>query len=97
MSNPAAETVLPSGRFAKMRPLTGKDYLCAIESTRVGLDITFCFIAIGVQIDDEPVRYDELIEMDIRDVFALIRLITPFVAGPVPSPFLPPIVPPKDS
>lgn len=77
------EAVLPSGKFARMRPLTGRDYLEMLKAAGQGLDGGFALIASSVTIDDRPIAYAELLEMDFRDVARLMALVTPLMAGPV--------------
>ena len=80
-----SEIVLPSGRFAKIRGLTGKDYLEAVKASREGQDMSFVMVTLAVTIDDKPVTYQDLQDMDLRDVMTIMPEITKFLSGPITS------------
>lgn len=77
------EAVLPSGKFAKIRSLTGADYLRAIQPEFHGMDISFVFITMSAIVDDQPVTYADLLAMDLRDLLALIQQVGTHITGPV--------------
>ena len=77
------EVVLPSGRFAKIRGLTGKDYLEAAKPENKNLNMAFLFVTLSVTIDEQPVTYREMEEMDLRDVMAILPEINKFFSGPI--------------
>lgn len=77
------EFVLPSGAFAMVRNLTGKDYLVALQASREGLDMVFCLMCTAVRIDGEALKYDQLLAMDLRDVMELHRHMAPYFVGPI--------------
>jgi len=76
------EVILPSGAFAKVRSLTGRDYLMMKEP--IGdKDLMFVMITRAVVIDDAPITYEQLLDMDMRDVSALGTEMAKYVSGPV--------------
>lgn len=78
-----AEVVLPSGKFARIRMLTGRDYIVAQQQMAAGRDMLFTFMSLATMIDDKSVTYDELLDMDMRDVNAIVGVVSKFVTGPV--------------
>ena len=79
------EVVLPSGRFAKVRGLTGRDYLEAAKPENKNLNMAFVMVTLSVTIDDQPVTYQDMEEMDLRDVMVILPEINKFFSGPITS------------
>lgn len=85
MTDATKEVVLPSGAFAKFRRLTGRDLLAArkIGDTDDTLDMIFVLMTLCVTIDEKPVTYEQLLDMDMRDVIAIQKEIGSYVSGPI--------------
>jgi hypothetical protein len=77
------EIVLPSGKFATIRPLAGTDYLIAKKASDNGLDLMFSLICVAVRIDDKALLYTDLLQMDLRDIMSIQKALNPFIDGPV--------------
>lgn len=79
------EVVLPSGKFATLRPILWGDWLRAINVVRElpMLNIDTVLMIECVQIDGEPVTYSQLQALDIRDGLAISRMIGEALTAPV--------------
>lgn len=79
------ERVLPSGRFAKTRPMTGRDYLAlsARGSSDPDANVVFLMLILSTTIDDQPITYEQLLDMDMRDINALACQVIEYVSGPI--------------
>lgn len=81
------EIVLPSGRFARVGPIKGQHLLevhRAISSSKQ--DSVFTLISLVCMIDDKPISYQELLDMDFRDALKLHTLVSKFLESPIPGP-----------
>ncbi|MDI1471930.1 hypothetical protein THER_2041 [Thermodesulfovibrio sp. N1] len=65
------EIKLPSGKKAKIREGKGKDLLNAWRKAKNNDEIVFALIAELVEIDGKKVIYEDLLEMDLKDVLAI--------------------------
>lgn len=65
------EIVLPSGKTAKIRQGKGRDLLNAWRKAKTPDEIVFALIAELVEIDGQKVIYEDLLEMDLKDVLAI--------------------------
>jgi len=74
------EVILPSGAFARVRRLTGRDYI-VVRASAAGKDIGFLMITKAVTIDGAPVSYEQLLDMDILDVLKLNSEVEQLISG----------------
>lgn len=81
------ETVLPSGRFARVGPIRGQ-HLLEVHRAIVGgkQDSVFTLIALTCTIDDKPITYQDILDMDFRDALKLHTLVSKFLESPVQGP-----------
>lgn len=79
------EKVLPSGKFATIRTFTARDFLAAQEEEKKGQNLMAHMISIGVQIDGVALKYEEVLDMDLRDFITLQGVVAKFVVGPITS------------
>jgi hypothetical protein len=87
MSAQRNETVLPSGAFATVRPLLGRDLLVANRfREELGQDITYTLMCLAITVDGKPLHYEQLLDMDMRDILALQRILSPYIAGAITFP-----------
>lgn len=78
------EIVLPSGKFARIGPATGKELLTMMQLLADGKqDSIYTFLTIVCFIDDSPITYQELLDMDFRDAMKLRSSVTQFFEAPV--------------
>lgn len=86
MSEPmkSKEIVLPTGAYCNVRTLTGRDWLAGRVIAELNkADIIFTLATLCTKIDDKPLSYDQLLDMDLRDVMVLTKLINEYLNGPV--------------
>lgn len=87
MSDDVMEVVLPSGRFARVGPVKGRHLL---ETHRRIVtqkqDSVFALIALVCTVDDKPITYEELLDMDFRDALKLHSLVSKYLESPVQGP-----------
>jgi hypothetical protein len=86
-SNAAREITLPSGRKALIRKGTGRDQIEAhkIAKGDGATELMYGLIARMVLIDAKPVKYEEVLEMDIEDVMELQASLFPKAKGKLQS------------
>ena len=80
------EVILPSGGFARVRPLTGRDLVRAMKEVggpTSDMNLTLFLICLSVTIDEQPVSYEQLLNMDYRDCFELCKLVQQYSGGPI--------------
>jgi len=65
------ELTLPSGKTAVFKDGKGRDLLNAQRKAHTPEEIIFALIAEIAQIDEQPLIYEDLLEMDLEDVLAL--------------------------
>lgn len=65
------EIVLPSGKFARVRPILTIDFLLAASTEHM----IAALVASNTLIDDEYVTYQEVLEMPLEDAMPLLDLI----------------------
>lgn len=65
------EIELPSGKKAKIRQGKGKDLIKAQRAAKSPDEIGMALIAELTTIDDKPVMFEDLLEMDLADVLRL--------------------------
>lgn len=65
------EIVLPSGKFARIRPILTVDFLLAANAEHM----IAALVASNTLIDDEYVTYQEVLEMPLEDAMPLLDLI----------------------
>lgn len=65
------EMTLPSGKKAKIREGKGKDLLNAWRKAKNSDEIVFALMAELVEIDGKKIIYEDLLEMDLKDVLAI--------------------------
>lgn len=65
------EIKLPSGKKAKIREGKGRDLLNAWRKAKNSDEIVFALIAELVEIEGKKVIYEDLLEMDLKDVIAI--------------------------
>ncbi len=65
------EIVLPSGKFARVRPILTIDFLLAASAEHM----IAALVASNTLIDDEYVTYQEVLEMPLEDAMPLLDLI----------------------
>jgi hypothetical protein len=82
------EIILPSGKFASIREIKWLDYVMAetLIQAYPHLHMGTILLVYCVKIDGEPVTYDQLTGMDIRDVLPLIGSIYTSLTSPVEAP-----------
>ena len=77
------EIVLPSGRFATIRRLTGADLLALPQTASFNTNaLTMHLITLAVRIDGEAVTMQDLTAMDLQDVLPLYSEVARLIAGP---------------
>lgn len=80
------ELLLPSGKFARVRPIKVRDYL-AVRRELKGLaddaDIVVCYLVRIATIDDESLTYDQWLEMDMHDFSKVKQSIGAVINGPI--------------
>ena len=62
---------LPTGKTATIRGGKGKDLLNAQRKSKTPDEIMFALIAELTEIDEQPLIYEDLLEMELEDVLAL--------------------------
>lgn len=77
------EVVLPSGGFARIRSLQGRDMQAISNLTKGGKDTVLAIIAVAVMIDDVPITIEQVEAMDMRDVLCLTHELAPYIHGPI--------------
>lgn len=78
------EVTLPTGAFCRVRVLTGRDWIEARAiSDKTQQDFVFTLATLCCQIDDVQVTYEQLMDMDLRDVMALQTAVNGFLNGPI--------------
>ena len=65
------EIVLPSSKFARIRPILTIDFLLAASAEHM----IAALVASNTLIDDEYVTYQEVLEMPLEDAMPLLDLI----------------------
>ena len=65
------EIVLPSGKFARIRPILTVDFILAANAEHM----IAALVASNTLIDDEYVTYQEVLEMPLEDAMPLLDLI----------------------
>ena len=65
------QILLPSQKTATFKDGKGRDLLNAQRKAKTPDEILFALIAEVVEIDSEPVIYEDLLEMELEDVLAL--------------------------
>lgn len=63
--------ILPSGKIASINDGKGRDLLNAQRKAKTSDEILFALIAELAEIEDQPVIYEDLLEMPLEDVLAL--------------------------
>lgn len=74
MDNSSKEIRLPSGRTAVVRKGFGRDLMRAYRAIRHNSEpaaITFALIAELVQVDGQAIVYEDVLAMELADVFSL--------------------------
>jgi len=90
-SNGEIEFILPSGKFCIIRPLRVRDRIAAFAAVAAGkakgvdLDLGVCLAMQAVKVDDEPLTYEQWLDLDVRDDNAIGAKLQPFLVGPVQS------------
>jgi hypothetical protein len=70
------ELVLPSGRFAAMRPITWADRIVAYGAHRDSLELVVLAIACRItKIDGEVLTQDAAVEMALEDANPIIEAV----------------------
>jgi len=82
----AIETVLPSGRFARIERATGAHLLQAMRAPEIKQDISFTLITLICKIDDKAITYQDLLDMDLRDALKLQQLASNLLSSPMQAP-----------
>lgn len=80
------EVVLPSGAFARIRPLRLWDRIVvAREVLASGQPDEFVYrlVARMLTVDEKPVTFEELAQLDLRDYQAVEAAAAKFMTGPV--------------
>nr|DAU52975.1 MAG TPA: hypothetical protein [Caudoviricetes sp.] len=70
------ELTLPSGQIAVLRNGKGKDLLQAQMKAKTPEEIPYALIAELAEINGQKFVYEDILEMDLSDVFALQSEIT---------------------
>jgi len=65
------EIILPSGKKATIREGKGKDLLNAQRKARSAEEILYALLAELTEIDGQKLIYEDLLELDLKDVLAL--------------------------
>lgn len=65
------EIVLPSGKFARIRPILTVDFLLAANAEHM----MAALVASNTLIDDEYVTYQDVLQMPLEDSMPLLDLI----------------------
>lgn len=65
------QILLPTGKTAVFKDGKGKDLLNAQRKAKTPDEILFALIAELTQIDEQPLIYEDLLEMELEDVLAL--------------------------
>lgn len=81
----AREIVLPSGKFCKSRRLCGRDWVNGrrIADANLALDLGFILATMCITIDGETVTYEQLMDMDLRDVMPIVKIVGDYLSSPV--------------
>jgi hypothetical protein len=80
------EIVLPTGGFARIAALRGKHYIEAYHMSLTGKELLFTLIVVATTVEGKQLTYEDMLEMDIRDVTALVNHVSKFVSSPVSTP-----------
>jgi len=65
------EIILPSGKKVTVREGKGRDLLNAQRKARSAEEILYALLAELTEIDGQKLVYEDLLEMDLKDVLAL--------------------------
>ena len=71
------EIELPSGKKAIVRPGKGRDLIKAQRAAKTPDEIPYALVAELVTIEGKPVIFEDVLEMEIPDVLALMEKVTP--------------------
>lgn len=78
------EVVLPSGAYCHVRALTGRDLLQAQKLCDAhDYNLIFVLATLCCKIDDKQLLYEQLLDMDLRDVVVLQREVNTYLIGPI--------------
>lgn len=84
---------LSSGKIASIHDGKGRDLLNAQRKAKTSDEILFALIAELTTIDEQPVIYEDLLEMPLEDVLSLqaelsgkFQSLTPVVSSTLPKP-----------
>lgn len=79
------ELILPSGKKAAIKNGKGRDLLNAQRKAKSPEEIAYALLAELAEIDGQKLAYEDILEMDIKDVLALQIEITGNFQFPQPS------------
>jgi hypothetical protein len=65
------QILLPTGKTATFKDGKGRDLLNAQRKAKTPDEIMFALIAELTEIDEQPLIYEDLLEMELEDVIAL--------------------------
>lgn len=82
-STPIKEFVLPSGGFCTVRPLKALDWLEAMSAQNAGKHHQAVLFSRAIKIDGEPLAYEDVLELDLRDWNKISGEILPYLTGPI--------------
>jgi hypothetical protein len=77
------ELVLPSGRFARIRPMVWGDFIAAMGQGEL---MSTVLITRCVTIDDQQLTVEELLAADPREIFPIHRIVSEDLGAIVASP-----------
>ena len=70
------EIKLPSGKAATVKDGKGRDLLAAQRKAKTQEEVMFALMAELVLLDGQPVIYEDLLEMDLKDVLAILTEVS---------------------
>lgn len=79
------EMILPSGKKATIKDGKGRDLLNAQRKAKSAEEIVYALLAELAEIDGQKLIYEDILEMDIKDVLALQMEIMGNFQFPQPS------------
>ena len=87
------QILLPTGKTATFKNGKGRDLLNAQRKSKTPDEIMFALIAELTEIDEQPLIYEDLLEMELEDVLALqaemsgkLQPAQPIVSSTLPKP-----------
>lgn len=67
------ELVLPSGRFARVRPITVRDLIVAFDDNSLAMQAKL--VALTTTIDGQPLHLEQWVEMELDEFYPIMTHI----------------------